>query len=100
MDYNNAVSVAQKKAVLETKLRESGEEARLEEYLRTKLIESGWKDDLKKECKDLIRKKGLEKVTIEDLVSELIVRGRAKVPNKIKEDLLARVKNYFEDEGY
>ena len=26
--------------------------------------------------------------------------GRATVPNKIKEDLLARIKSYFEEEGF
>ena len=49
---------------------------------------------------DLIRKKGLEKVTVEELVDELTIKGRATVPNQIKEDLLGRIKNYFEDEGY
>ena len=39
------------------------------------MIESGWKDDLKRYCKELIRKKGLEKVTIDELVDELIIRG-------------------------
>jgi len=101
LDYNDSgLTVAQKKVVLEQKLRESGEEARLEEYLRQKLIEVGWKDELKRHCKDLIRKKGLEKVTVEELVDELTIKGRATVPNQIKEDLLSRIKNYFEDEGY
>ena len=45
-------------------MRESREEARLEEYLRQRLIEIGWKDELKNHCKELIRRKGLEKVTI------------------------------------
>ena len=62
----------------------------MEDYLRQKLIECGWKDDLKKYCKglifykeqhwllwlELIRKKGLEKVTIDELVDELILKGR------------------------
>lgn len=30
----------------------------------------------------------------------ILLIGRNTVPNKIKEDLLARIKNYFEDEGY
>jgi hypothetical protein len=36
--------------LIEKKLEESGEKARLEEYLRQKLIECGWKDELKKYC--------------------------------------------------
>jgi enhancer of yellow 2 transcription factor len=39
-----------KKSLIEKKLEESGEKARLEEYLRQKLIECGWKDELKKYC--------------------------------------------------
>lgn len=42
---SNNVDIAQRKLFLETKLRESGEEQRLEEYLRHKLIECGWKDE-------------------------------------------------------
>ena len=39
-----------KKALIERKLEETGEKARLEEYLRQRLIESGWRDDLKRHC--------------------------------------------------
>ena len=54
------------------------------------MIDCGWKDRLKTYCKgflkieknhffifkiELIRKKGLEKVTIDELVDELIIRG-------------------------
>jgi hypothetical protein len=39
-----------KKTLIERKLEESGQKAVLEEYLRTKLIESGWKDQLQKYC--------------------------------------------------
>ncbi len=42
--------IALKKSLIEKKLEESGEKARLEEYLRQKLIECGWKDELKKYC--------------------------------------------------
>lgn len=70
------MNVAQRKVLLEQRLKESGEEARLEDYLRQKLIESGWKDELKKHCKDIIRRKGLEKVTVDELVDELVVKGR------------------------
>ena len=39
-----------KKSLIEKKLEETGEKARLEEYLRARLIECGWKEDLKKHC--------------------------------------------------
>ena len=55
MAQSNNASAAQsdimlKKALIERKLEETGEKARLEEYLRQRLIESGWRDDLKRHC--------------------------------------------------
>lgn len=77
---NRLTTLEEKKVFLEEKLRESGEEVRLENYLRQKLIESGWKDQLKDHCKHIIRKKGLEKITIEDLVDELSIKAKHLVP--------------------
>lgn len=52
-------------------------------------------------CLDLIRSKGLEKINLDDLVEEMLPRGRALVPTNVKEDLLARIKSYLEkDEDY
>ena len=38
--------------------------------------------------KEIIRQKGLEKINLEDLVEELLPKGRSLVPTKVKEDLL------------
>jgi enhancer of yellow 2 transcription factor len=78
-----------KKSIIEKKLEDSGEKQRLEAHLRQKLIECGWKDELKKFCLAIIRQKGLEQVNLEDLVEELMPKGRALVPTTVKEDLLA-----------
>jgi hypothetical protein len=40
------------------KLEETGERERLEELLRTKLIESGWRDELKAYCKGRLCRHG------------------------------------------
>jgi enhancer of yellow 2 transcription factor len=48
--------------------------------------------------KDLIRNKGLEKINLDDLVEDLLPKGRALVPTKVKEDLLARIKHYLESD--
>ena len=48
--FSHNTDIALKKSLIEKKLEESGEKARLEEYLRQKLIECGWKDELKKYC--------------------------------------------------
>jgi len=60
------------------KLVETGEKERLKEMLRERLVACGWRDELKEYCKEVIRRKGLEKVTVEDLVGEITPRGRCK----------------------
>lgn len=49
---------------------------RLKELLRAKLVESGWRDSLKEHCKELIRSKGKEKVTVDELAAEITPHGR------------------------
>mmetsp|Transcript_5255 Transcript_5255/g.4439 ORF Transcript_5255/g.4439 Transcript_5255/m.4439 type:complete len:108 (+) Transcript_5255:37-360(+) len=98
MNIKHNTDIALKKSLIEKKLEESGEKARLEEHLRQKLIETGWKDDLKEHCMELIRNKGLEKINLDDLVEELLPKGRSLVPTEVKEDLLGRIKSYLESD--
>ena len=101
MQNHQNQEIAVKKSIIERKLEESGEKERLEDYLRQKLIECGWKDELKKHCIEIIRTKGLDKINLEDLVEELLPKGRSLVPTKIKEDLLSKIKGHLEnDEEY
>ena len=44
--------------------------------LHDRLVSSGWRDELKEYCKEIIRRKGLEKVTVEELVAEITPKGR------------------------
>jgi len=44
--------------------------------LRERLVQCGWRDELKEYCKEVIRKKGLEKVTVEELVADITPQGR------------------------
>lgn len=60
------------------KLVETGEKDKLKEMLRERLVQCGWRDELKEFCKDVIRKKGLEKVTVEELVADITPQGRGK----------------------
>jgi enhancer of yellow 2 transcription factor len=50
---------------------------------------------------ELIRSKGLEKINLDDLVEEMLPRGRSLVPAQIKEDLLSQIKTHLEsDQDY
>ncbi|KAJ6663085.1 hypothetical protein lerEdw1_010678 [Lerista edwardsae] len=86
---------AQMKATINQKLIETGERERLKELLRAKLIECGWKDQLKAHCKDVIKEKGLEHVTVDDLVAEITPKGRALVPDSVKKELLQRIRTFL-----
>uniref|UniRef100_A0A672Z4F2 Transcription and mRNA export factor ENY2 n=1 Tax=Sphaeramia orbicularis TaxID=375764 RepID=A0A672Z4F2_9TELE len=115
---------SQMRAAINQKLIEMGERERLKELLRAKLVECGWKDQLKAHCKgtecvsalakyvclclwevflksgqllcaDVIREKGLEHVTVEDLVTEVTPKGRALVPDSVKKELLQRIRAFL-----
>ncbi|XP_051822727.1 transcription and mRNA export factor ENY2-like [Antechinus flavipes] len=92
---NNIYRDAQMKAILNQKLVETGERERLQEWLRAKLIECDWKDQLQAHCLDVIQAKGVEQVNVDNLVAEIIPKGRALIPNSFKEELLQRVRTFL-----
>ena len=68
---------------------------RLKNILRGKLIECGWRDEMKDLAKDVIRSRGgVSKTTVDELVSEILPRGRASVPDKVKKSLMASVRDF------
>ncbi|XP_034384766.1 transcription and mRNA export factor ENY2 [Cyclopterus lumpus] len=83
------------RATVNQKLTEMGERERLKELLRAKLTECGWKDQMKAHCKEVIKDKGLEHVTVEDLVAEITPIGRALVPDSVKKELFHRIKAFL-----
>lgn len=74
------------------KLIESGEKERLMELLRERLVECGWKDEMKAHCRAVIKKKGRNNVTVDDLVHAITPMGRASIPDSIKAELLQRIR--------
>ncbi|XP_010680129.1 transcription and mRNA export factor ENY2 isoform X1 [Beta vulgaris subsp. vulgaris] len=73
------------------KLIESGEKERLMNLLRERLIECGWKDEMKAICRAFIKKKGRNNVTVDDLVHLITPKGRATVPDSVKAELLQQI---------
>ena len=84
------------RATIMQKLIETGEKENLKEMLRTKLIECGGRDDLREHCKEVIRSKGLERITVDELVQMITPRGRDTVPDQIKADLLQRIRQFLQ----
>ncbi|OBZ83451.1 Transcription and mRNA export factor ENY2 [Choanephora cucurbitarum] len=57
---------------------ESGEKERLLEFLKSRLQETGWNDNLDAYSRDMIRSKNLEDASLDDLTKELGDYGRCK----------------------
>ncbi|RMX68173.1 hypothetical protein DD238_007811 [Peronospora effusa] len=91
---------------------QSGEKEKLKEFLRLKLVECGWCDAMKQHMQRssslvggildisrehfeklivVIRKKGIDHVTVEDLVEEITLEGRALVPEDVKNEILEKI---------
>ena len=58
-------------------------------------IAQGWRDKLKAHAKEEIKKKGLEKITVEELVAAITPKGREDVPDSVKSELLMRVRKFL-----
>lgn len=86
----------QVRATINQKLVDSGEKERLKELLRSKLVQTGWFDDLKTHCKSVIKSKGLEKISVDQLVKEITPHGRATVPDEVKAELLQRIRTFLQ----
>ncbi|CAH0513367.1 unnamed protein product [Peronospora belbahrii] len=70
---------------------QSGVKDQVKELLRVKLVDCGWRDEMKLHCKEVIRKKGIDHVTVEDLVEEITLKARALVPGDVKNEILQKI---------
>ncbi|KAF4724524.1 Transcription and mRNA export factor eny2 [Perkinsus olseni] len=79
-------------------LIESGERDRLKQvnlrYVMDQLMRSGWRDELKEYCVDFIKSRGVEAVSVDDIVSHVAPRGRQLVPGHVKNEVLERIKEF------
>ena len=89
----------QMKNSINQKLIEAGEKDRLKTLLKERLAESDWHDQLKDQCRQVIREKGAENITVDDLVTDITPRGRALVPDSVKKELLQKIKAFLAEQA-
>ncbi|RNA01387.1 transcription and mRNA export factor ENY2 isoform X2 [Brachionus plicatilis] len=94
-DKDRAAKEQQMRASINAKLIETGERDRLKEALQQKLIDCGWRDQVKAHCKEVVKQKGLDNITVEDLVLEMVPKGRALVPDSVKKELLMKIRHFL-----
>ncbi|XP_047329196.1 transcription and mRNA export factor ENY2-like [Impatiens glandulifera] len=81
--------------IINIKLIETGEKERLMELLRERLIDCGWKYEMRTLCRGLIKKKGRKNVTVDDLIHVITPKGRASIPDSLKAELLQRIRAFL-----
>ncbi|CAJ1346754.1 unnamed protein product [Effrenium voratum] len=91
---------AMEQSMLDVKLQETGERERLKEYIIGHLNECGWREDLKKQCVDFIQNKGVEQVSLEEMIADIAPRGRATLPEKLKVEVFNRLRSFAEKQGF
>ena len=98
MSHDKRIRANQIRNQINQRLDETGHRERLKEMLRARLIESGWRDQVKDKCKQIIENKGLEKITVANLVEEMTPYARSTVPENIKMDLLNELRTFINNE--
>jgi len=93
----------QQKAEVEQKINEinqrliiTGEKERIKAEARIRLDECGWQEKMREYCK-VMTNKGFHKVTLQDLVNEVIPKGIARIPTNIKAEILQRLFQILSD---
>lgn len=64
----------------------------LRDVLRTRLMESGWRDTVTTMCRELIDARGLESLSLEDMIAEVRQKARDSVPEQVKVDMIELIK--------
>lgn len=98
---NTSQSVLDQKTIEELKSRahqrlvETGERERLMQVLRVALTECGWKDKLTEFCKKVVKDKGVENVSIDDLVTQVSPVAQKNVPPHVKQELVKQIRAFL-----
>nr|CCA21996.1 enhancer of yellow 2 transcription factor homolog p [Albugo laibachii Nc14] len=70
---------------------ESEERGQLKELFRERLIESGWTEGIRAHCKEIINRKKIQNVSLEDIVGEIKHSSIASVPQGSVSQVASRV---------
>lgn len=71
---------------------DGGERERIKQALRSKLVQSGWRDEIKSFVGELIENRGVDNVTAEELIEEVTPYAREHVSEEVKNALLSMIR--------
>ena len=85
---------------LNKKLEKTGERERLKQDFAKKLIRTrtsngvNWREQLTEYCIEYLKNKGVERVTVDEIVAKIAPQGRATVPEALKEELVEQIHSF------
>lgn len=50
-------------------------------------------------CRDVVKERGLDRITVEDLVQDIAPRGSQMVPEEVRKELLRDIKRFLEEQA-
>lgn len=68
---------------------------RFKELLRRRLIECGWRDQVRMLCRDIVKDHESNNINFDTLVIKVTPRARALVPDTVKKELLQKIKTHL-----
>ncbi|VDK40833.1 unnamed protein product [Dibothriocephalus latus] len=91
--------MAEKHAEIRQKVNDllisTGERERLRDMIEEQLKKSGWNDKVKMHCKEFIKSKGVDNVSVDDVVMGVSAAARSTVPKEVKTATLERLKQFM-----
>lgn len=93
---NRPMSDNQAEDELNNTLVESGERDRLRKHLGRQLDDSGWREQLKVQIREIVQERGPENITMEELVQEMAPKATGMVPDRMKRDLMKDITRFLE----
>ncbi|XP_077301667.1 transcription and mRNA export factor ENY2-like [Arctopsyche grandis] len=73
----------------------TGDRERFKELLRRRLLECGWRDQIRMLCRDVVKENEGSNISIDTLVTTVTPRARSLVPDTVKKELLQKIKSHL-----
>lgn len=95
---NDTESIDSLKNLAHRRLVETGERDKLIQTLKTRLTNCGWKDQLKQFCWNVVKERGVDNVTIDDIVNEVSPKAKEEVPDDVRKELVEQIRLFLNRE--
>uniref|UniRef100_A0A1I7ZLN5 Transcription and mRNA export factor ENY2 n=1 Tax=Steinernema glaseri TaxID=37863 RepID=A0A1I7ZLN5_9BILA len=92
MDDENVSPIDIERHRLERAFEKEGHRERIRALLREKLQNVGWVDRLRERCREIIQEKGIEHVTLDDVVRNVREDARSEIPDHVKEEIMREIR--------